>query len=157
MTFLWNGALKELQLYSVPGLLVLRVTSEKNGNPLQYSCLENFMDWGAWWATIHGVAKSRTWPRDFAHCFQKKKQWRDTVLNKSQSFCSWTNTSFLACWKFFLIFRVWKKIDSDHFPHVHCFYSGEDLWSAYSFKFFARITTFTIFILFKCRNLANLS
>ena len=44
MTFLWNGALKELQLYSVPGLLVLRVTSEKNGNPLQYSCLENFMD-----------------------------------------------------------------------------------------------------------------
>ena len=31
-----------------------------NGNPLQYSCLENFMDRGAWWATIHGVAKSQT-------------------------------------------------------------------------------------------------
>ena len=33
---------------------------EGNGNPLQYSCLENSMDGGAWWATVHGVAKSRT-------------------------------------------------------------------------------------------------
>ena len=32
----------------------------ENGNPLQYSCLEYFMDRGAWWATIHGVAKSQT-------------------------------------------------------------------------------------------------
>ena len=32
-----------------------------NGNPLQYSCLENPMDRGAWWATIHGATKSRTW------------------------------------------------------------------------------------------------
>ena len=31
-----------------------------DGNPLQYSCLENPMDGGAWWATVHGVAKSRT-------------------------------------------------------------------------------------------------
>ena len=29
------------------------------GNPLQYSCLENPMDRGAWWATVHGVTKSR--------------------------------------------------------------------------------------------------
>ena len=33
---------------------------EGNGNPLQYSCLENPMDGGAWWAAVHGVAKSRT-------------------------------------------------------------------------------------------------
>ena len=33
---------------------------EGNGNPLQYSCLENPMDGGAWWATVHGVAKSWT-------------------------------------------------------------------------------------------------
>ena len=31
-----------------------------NGNPLQYSCLENFMDRGAWWAIVHGVTKSQT-------------------------------------------------------------------------------------------------
>ena len=30
------------------------------GNPLQYCCLENLMDRGAWWATVHGVAKSQT-------------------------------------------------------------------------------------------------
>ena len=33
---------------------------EGNGNPLQYSCLENPMDGGAWWATVHGVAKNET-------------------------------------------------------------------------------------------------
>ena len=33
---------------------------EGNGYPLQYSCLENSMDRGAFWATVHGVAKSRT-------------------------------------------------------------------------------------------------
>ena len=33
---------------------------EGNGNPLQYSCLENSSDRGAWWATVHGVAKSQT-------------------------------------------------------------------------------------------------
>ena len=31
-----------------------------HGNPLQYSCLENPIDRGAWWATVHGVAKSQT-------------------------------------------------------------------------------------------------
>ena len=34
-----------------------RYPGEGNGNPLQYSCLENSMDRGAWWATVHGVAK----------------------------------------------------------------------------------------------------
>ena len=38
---------------------------EGNGNPLQYSCLENSMDRGAWWATVHGVAKSQTRLRNF--------------------------------------------------------------------------------------------
>ena len=33
---------------------------EENGNPLQYSCLENPMVRGAWWATVHRVAKSQT-------------------------------------------------------------------------------------------------
>ena len=37
-----------------------RSPGEGNGNPLQYSCLENPMDRGAWWAAVHGVAKSWT-------------------------------------------------------------------------------------------------
>ena len=43
---------------STPGLG--RSPGEGNGNPLQYSCLENSMDRGAWWATVHAVAKSQT-------------------------------------------------------------------------------------------------
>ena len=38
---------------------------EGNGNPLQYSCLENPMDGGVWWATVYGVAKSQTQLNDF--------------------------------------------------------------------------------------------
>ena len=45
-------------LGSIPGLG--RSPGEGNGNPLQYSCLENSVDGEAWWATVHGVAKSRT-------------------------------------------------------------------------------------------------
>ena len=41
------------------GLLVTSI-GEGNGTPLQYSCLENPMDGGAWEAAVHGVAKSRT-------------------------------------------------------------------------------------------------
>ena len=43
---------------SIPGLG--RSPGEGNGNPLQYSCLENSMDRGAWRATVHGVTKSQT-------------------------------------------------------------------------------------------------
>ena len=50
-------------LGSIPGSG--RSDGEGNGNPLQYYCLENPMDRGAWWATVHGVAKSRTRLSDF--------------------------------------------------------------------------------------------
>ena len=44
-----------------------RSSGEGNGNPLQYSCLENPMDGGAWQATVHRVAKSWTQLSDFIH------------------------------------------------------------------------------------------
>ena len=50
-------------LGSIPGSE--RSPGERNGNPLQYSCPENPMDGGAWWATVHGVTKSRTRLSDF--------------------------------------------------------------------------------------------
>ena len=40
-----------------------------NGNPLQYSCLENSMDGGAWWAIVHGVTKSQTRLSNFTCTF----------------------------------------------------------------------------------------
>ena len=50
-------------LGSIPGLG--RFSGERNGNPLQYSCMENPRDRGAWWATVHGVTKS--WPTLTTH------------------------------------------------------------------------------------------
>ena len=46
---------------------VWKIPGEGNGNPLQYSCLGNAMDRGAWWATIHGVSKSWTQLSPHAH------------------------------------------------------------------------------------------
>ena len=57
----------------------------RNGTPLQYSCLENPMDGGAWWAAVHGVAKSRTRLRDFTftfhfHALEKEMATHSSVL-----------------------------------------------------------------------------
>ena len=52
---------------SIPGSG--RSSGEGNGNPLQYSCLENPMDGGAWWAAVHGVTKSQTRLSDFTFTF----------------------------------------------------------------------------------------
>ena len=54
-------------LDSIPGLG--RSPGEGNGNLLQYSCLDNPMDRGAWWATVHGVAKSWTRLSNFTFTF----------------------------------------------------------------------------------------
>ena len=58
-------------LGSIPGLG--RSSGEGNGNPLQYSCLKNPMDRGAWWIILHGVAKSLTRLSDFTYIFLKNK------------------------------------------------------------------------------------
>ena len=52
---------------SIPGSG--RSSGEGNGTPLQYSCLENLMDGEAWWAAVHGVAKSWTRLSDFTFTF----------------------------------------------------------------------------------------
>ena len=54
---------------SIPGSG--RSPGEGNGNPLQYACLENSMDGGAWWATVHGVEKSWTRLSDFTSLHTK--------------------------------------------------------------------------------------
>ena len=58
---------------------------EGNGDPLQYSCLENPMDGGAWWAVVHGVAKSWARLRDFTftfhfHALEKEMATHSSVL-----------------------------------------------------------------------------
>ena len=58
---------------------------EGNGTPLQYSCLENPMDGGAWWAAVHGVVKSQTRLSDFTftfhfHALEKEMATHSNVL-----------------------------------------------------------------------------
>ena len=61
------------------------VIGEGNGDPLQYSCLENPMDRGAWWAVVHGVAKSPTRLSDLTftfhfHALEKEMATHSSVL-----------------------------------------------------------------------------
>ena len=61
------------------------IIGEGNGTPLQYSCLENPMDGGAWWAAVHGFAKSWTRLSDFTftfhfHALEKEMATHSSIL-----------------------------------------------------------------------------
>ena len=87
--------------------LLTSLGGEGNGTPLQYSCLENPMDGGAWWAAVHGVAKSRTRLNDFAltfhfHALEKEMATHSSVL-------AWRipgRGSLVGC-------RLWGRTESD--------------------------------------------
>ena len=70
-------AYKVGDLGSIPGSG--RSSGEGNDNPLQYTCLENPMDRGAWRATVHGVAKSRTRLSDFTFTYLGQRDFADVV------------------------------------------------------------------------------
>ena len=80
---------------------------EGNGAPLQYSCLENPMDGGAWWAAVHGFAKSRTGLTDFTFTFHLhawRRKWQSTPVflpGESQG-----PGSLVGC-------RLWGGVESD--------------------------------------------
>ena len=66
------------------------VFGEGNGTPLQYSCLENPMDGGAWWASVDGVAKSQARLSDFTftfhfHALEKEMATRSSILGPENS------------------------------------------------------------------------
>ena len=64
---------------------IMLTIGEGNGTPLQFSCLENPMDGGAWKAAVHGVAEGRTWLSDFTstfhfHALEKEMATHSSVL-----------------------------------------------------------------------------
>ena len=76
---------------------------EGNGNPLQHSCLENPMDGRAWWAAVHGVAKSRTQLSDFtftfhSHALEKEMATHSSVL-------AWRILGIVGC-------HLWGRTES---------------------------------------------
>ena len=60
ISYPWSVSLKEEFKWLLYYLGLVINSGEGNGNPCQYSCLENPVDRGAWWAAVHGVAQSRT-------------------------------------------------------------------------------------------------
>ena len=74
---------------SIPGLE--RSPGEVNGNPLQYSCLENPMDRGAWRATVSGVAKSQTWLCTHVH---DKGEHAPFLVRGPSIWIQWRGSSF---------------------------------------------------------------
>ena len=60
---------EECSNYHTIALISHASNGEGSGTPLQYSCLKNPMDGGAWWAAVHGVVSSRTWPSTFTFTF----------------------------------------------------------------------------------------
>ena len=79
----WTFVGKVMSLFF--NMLLRLVIGEGYGTPLQYSCLENPMDGGAWWAAVHGAATSLTWLNDFTftfhfHALEKEMATHSSVL-----------------------------------------------------------------------------
>ena len=85
-----------------------RSPGEGNSNPLQYSCLKNPMNDGAWQATVYGVTKSQTWLKDWGHIL-----------------------SFYLCLRHYQIFLVWLlhlHTPVHTFTYVRTGYSAKKCW-----------------------------
>ena len=91
-----------------PGLIPGSERSPGEGNdcPLQYSCLENPVDRGAWWATVHGVTKSRTWLSHFTSLHKLQEILKDReawcavvheVVKHQTRLSDWTTTKWVEC------------------------------------------------------------
>ena len=64
-------------------MLIHKKNGKGNGTPLQYSCLENPMDGGAWWAAVHGVARSRTQLSNFTFTFHFRALEKEMATHSS--------------------------------------------------------------------------
>ena len=113
---------------------------EGNGNPLQYSCLENPMDRGAWWAAVHRVAQSRTQLKRLSmhacigegngnplqySCLENPRDrgaWWAAVYGVAQSrtWLKWLSSSSSKCFKITSIFLLWPMLfrNVSQFPKI---------------------------------------
>ena len=88
-----------------------RSLGEGKGNPLQYSCLENPMDGGAWWATVHGVAESWTLLSNFTLTFMHwRRKWQPTPVFLPGESQGWQ--SLVGC-------HLWGHTELDTTERLH--------------------------------------
>ena len=80
-----------------------KIPGEGNGNLLQYSCLENPMDWEAWYATVHGVAKNRTRLSHFTFTSKRAEQ---RMVWQNPSVPLWEKRKKFKCWVTILTFPI---------------------------------------------------
>ena len=87
MTFTWPNLISVINPHHLwsPSKFIRK----GNGNPLQYPCLENPMDGGAWWAAVHGVAKSRTQLSDFTFTFHFHALEKEMATHSHSSVLAW--------------------------------------------------------------------
>ena len=118
---------------------------EGNGNPLQYSCLENPMDGGAWQAAVHGVTRSQTQLSYFTFTFMHwRRKWQPTPVflpRESQGPGSlvgchlwghtvghdWSDLEAAACMD--VRVRLWRKLSTKELMLLNCGV-GEDSWES---------------------------
>ena len=95
---------------SAPGFVFpdcIELLGEGNSTPLQYSCLGNPMDGGAWWAAVHGVAKSRTRLKDFTFTFHFHALEKEMAIHSSVLAWRIPGTgSLVGC-------HLWGRTESD--------------------------------------------
>ena len=104
-------SLYQLKHQGSPRIRVSLSLGEGNGTPLQYSCLANPMDGGAWWAAVHGVAKSRTQLPflslfTFLHWRRKRQPTPVFLPGESQG-----RGSLVGC-------RLWDRMGSHRVKHT---------------------------------------
>ena len=93
------------EILSLISSLLIGIKGEGNGTPLQYYCLENPMDGGAWWAAVHGVANSQTRLSDFTFTFMRWiRKWQPTPVFLPGESQGWR--SLESC-------RLWGHTESD--------------------------------------------
>ena len=124
-------------LGSIPGSG--RSPGEWNGNPLQYSCLENPMDRGAWQATVHGIAKSWTWLSIHTHTHTNTYNIKFIILIISKCISSVvSNALLISCYQqhylslALCIIPNWNSVPTEQYllipSHGCMFYFYDFVW-----------------------------
>ena len=120
-------------LGSIPGLG--RLPGEGNGYLLQYSCLENSMDGGAWQATVHGITKSQTWQQNSKRIL---KPFTSTVLLFRYYYFGYIN--IYNCYIFYLDWSLDHYVVSFLIACNHLYFKVYFVWYEYCYYSFILIS-----------------